>query len=62
MKAGLLGILVVSLRGVNFGLWSHIVPVFLDHSPSYVVVMVSFKNTPKKYKNLYLISFKYGLF
>ena len=28
MKAGLPGILVVSLRGVNSGLWSHIVPVF----------------------------------
>ena len=38
MKAGLPGILVVSLRGVNFGLWS---PGVLDQTPSYVVVMVS---------------------
>ena len=34
------GMLVVSLRGVNFGFWSHLV---LGKAPSYLAVKVSFR-------------------
>ena len=39
------GMLVVSLRGVNFGFWSHLV---LGKAPSYLAVKVSFRVAREK--------------
>ena len=41
------GMLVVSLRGVNFGFWSHFKGV-LGKTPSYLAVKVSFKVVREK--------------
>ena len=39
------GMLVVALRGVNFGFWSHLV---LGKAPSYLAVKVSFRVAREK--------------
>ena len=61
------GMLVVSLRGVNFGFCSHLGCSGENDTicSPYAAVKVSFRvrvRDAKKYKNIHLICFKYGLF
>ena len=44
------GMLVVSLRGVNFGFWSHLGYGVLGKTPSYLAVKVSFRVARKNIK------------
>ena len=45
--------LVVSLRDVNFGFWSHL--GVLGKTPSYLAVKVSLRVAWEKYKNIYSV-------
>ena len=48
------GMLVVSLRGVNFGFWSHF-KVVLGKALSSLAVKVLFRVAREKYKNIYIV-------
>ena len=47
------GMLVVSLRGVNFGFWSHL--GCSGQNASHLALKVSFRVAREKYKNIYCI-------
>ena len=42
------GMLVVSLSGINFGFWSHLGHLVLGKKPSYLAVKVSFRVAREK--------------